>query len=229
MLWVVGRNDSERLWSNSSANDAVVGCCFLWGPKAWSLELDAPDAPREFPFRRGLSGLAGHRRTAGQLQFSKTRARPWLQDGLARLQDGLARLSSANKDEDKTPSSSAIPLRIRPWFCFQAVMVLVLCIDPNPGLCSDETFGSLDHEHLVFGGETGRSKKKNLSNHHPSSIIQPMPSIVPVKFASVLGLPTRDRPLYESRQVVWSGKSYECPVPTLRSSHTDHRSIRLPK
>jgi hypothetical protein len=55
MLWVAGSHDLERLRScDSSANDAVVGCC-LWDPRpgAWSLTRLTRRA-REFPFRRGL-------------------------------------------------------------------------------------------------------------------------------------------------------------------------------
>lgn len=147
-------------------------CCrgvLSLGPKAWSLELDAPDAPREFPFRRGLSGLAGHRRTLrrGELHFSKTR--PGL--ALASRRPCQAFIGEQRRGQNAIIFSNAIanPSLV----LFQAVTVMGLCTDPNPRLCSDETFGSLDHEHLVFGGETGpkRTPVKSPSSSLPANAI----------------------------------------------------------
>jgi len=69
--------------------------------------------------------------------------------------------------------------------------------------------------------------EENLSNHYyPPNTIESSMSVVPSSLvisqsSSVLALLTRDPLPFESRQVVQSETSYECPVPTLCSSHTD--------
>lgn len=149
--------------SDSSVNDAVLGC-FLWGPKTWSLELDAPDAPQEFPFRRGLSGLAGHRRRGSS---NSQRQGPGLGFKTALLP---AFLPWANKDEDKTHLHhlEQCPRLLRVIYllswAFALALTLVFTVTKYLGRWIMNIWHSDER------GETG-PKRKTCHHHHPANAI----------------------------------------------------------